>query len=273
LPVVTRITTQKNSAERFNIFWEKGHGEEYGFSVDQDVLIQYQIKKGTSLGERELNEILQFDSYKKGLNKAIQFLSYRMRSEYEVMAYLRKNEYIDEVCKDIINKLREYSYIDDLEFAKMFVRNRIQFSTKGPGVIEQELFQKGVGKNIINSALTEYTFELQVDKAANYVEKRLNKKKKDSSVQIKQKLGNSLTGKGFGWDVVQVVMTSLEINQNHDEEREALQHHAKKSHRKYKKYKEEDKQKYRYKMKQALYQKGFPIALIDQWLNEETTLE
>ena len=36
---ITRITTQKNNSERFSIFIDKGNGEEFGFGVDQDVLI------------------------------------------------------------------------------------------------------------------------------------------------------------------------------------------------------------------------------------------
>jgi regulatory protein len=265
VPTVTKITTQKKNTERFNVFWDKGDGEEFGFSVDQDVLIKYQITKGTILEEKDLCEILQHDAYKKGLNRAIQYLSYRMRSEKEVLTYLRKNEISVEVCEEILKKLKEYGYLNDLEFAKMFVRNRMEFSAKGPAVIKQELNQKGVGKLHINQALELYPFDLQVDKANTFAQKKLNTKRKESITQIKQKISQTLSGKGFPWEVIQVVMDSLEINQDTTEQWEALQFHADKAHRKYKKY---DLQKYKFKMKQALYQKGFPIQLIDKWLDE-----
>jgi regulatory protein len=266
VPIITKITTQKKNTERFNVFWNKGQGEEYAFSIDQDVLIKYQITKGTNLDEQAINEILQLDAYKKGLNKAIQYLSYRMRAEREILTYLRKNEIADDTCEAIIQKLTEYGYINDLEFAKMFVRNRMEFSTKGPAVIGQELQQKGVAKDLVHQALAQFPFEKQVEKASTFAHKKGQRKQKESITQLKQKISQTLSGKGFPWEVIQVAMESLEIEQDSSEEWEALKHHAERAHRKYQKF---DPQKYKYKMKQALYQKGFPIQLIEKWLDEQ----
>lgn len=265
MPIVTKITTQKKNTERFNVFWDKGHGEEFGFSVDQDVLIKYSIAKGTELDEQALNEILSTDAYKKGLNKAIQYLSYRMRSEREVLSYLHKNEFSDKACSEILSKLKEYGYLNDQEFSKMFVRNRMEFSSKGPAVIAQELGQKGVAKEVVQQALSQYPFEKQVEKASTFAQKKITQKRKESITQIKQKVSQTLAGKGFPWEVIQVAMESLVIEQDADEQWEALQFHAEKANRKYQKH---DTQQYKFKMKQALYKKGFPIPLIDKWIED-----
>ncbi len=61
--------------------------------------------KGKVLTEAEIEEIKQADMVRKGLNKAINFLSHRVRSEKEIRDYLRKQEMeafaIDEILKKI----------------------------------------------------------------------------------------------------------------------------------------------------------------------------
>ncbi len=48
--------------------------------------------KGKVLIEADIEEIKQADMVRKGLNKAINFLSHRVRSEKEIRDYLRKQE-------------------------------------------------------------------------------------------------------------------------------------------------------------------------------------
>lgn len=51
MAIITKITTQQKNQDRFNIFMDygKGKGEEFAFSVDSDVLIKFQLKKGWNL--------------------------------------------------------------------------------------------------------------------------------------------------------------------------------------------------------------------------------
>lgn len=42
MPFITKISTQKKNTERFNIFLD----EKYAFSVDADVLVRFDLKKG-----------------------------------------------------------------------------------------------------------------------------------------------------------------------------------------------------------------------------------
>ena len=45
MSMITKITTQQKNKERFNIFVDEGKGEKYAFSVDEAVLIKFQLKK------------------------------------------------------------------------------------------------------------------------------------------------------------------------------------------------------------------------------------
>ncbi|SUK96589.1 Regulatory protein recX [Staphylococcus aureus] len=51
-------------------------------------------------------EIQKYDHYRIGLNKAIQYLSYKKRTEKEVIQYLQKEEISEQAISEVI----EYCY-------------------------------------------------------------------------------------------------------------------------------------------------------------------
>lgn len=59
----------KRSKERFNIYIDKGQGEEYGFSVDQVILIKHGLQKGLEIDEIELGNILYNEEVQKHIYK------------------------------------------------------------------------------------------------------------------------------------------------------------------------------------------------------------
>ncbi len=262
---ITRITTQKNNNERFSIFIDKGSGEEFGFGVDLDVLISFGLRKGVELDDDMLENIHFEDQVKKGMNYALNYLSYRMRSQKEVRDYLLKKEIPEGAFPSIFEKLERYGYVDDLEFAKAFVRTKINAGGKGPFVIGQELKQKGVNKAMTEKALEEYSYEKQVELAQSVAEKKANKLKKASSTELKQKVNQELRAKGFDRDIIQEVMDNIELEKGDDEEWEALVLQAQKAERRYSNL---DRREFDHKMKQFLYRKGFPFPLINRYLEE-----
>lgn len=266
MAIITKITTQKHSDDRFNIFLDDGNGEKYAFSVDQNIFIRFNLQKGKVLDEFDIIEIQYTDEVKKAYNKALEFLSYRMRSIKEVEDHLRKKDNNDTIIQEVIFKLKENRYVDDLEFATAFVRTQWQSNGKGPSVIKRELVEKGIEQSFIEQALTQYDQPSQIAEAINHAEKVLKKNNKLSTIQLKQKLEQHLMRKGFSYDIISIALEEVNFDQDESEEWAALQKHAEKAK---KRYQNEDPYQYRMKMKQFLYRKGFTIELIEQYLDGE----
>lgn len=261
---IIKITTQKNTTERFNIYIDKGNGEEYGFSVDQDVLIEFQIRKGNSYTEEELNEILYKDDIKKAFNLALKYLSYRMRAAKEIRDYLNKKEYSEDIAGIVIEKLKQYQYVNDLEFAKAFVRSRILNSTKGPLLIKQELQQKGISEVNIQESLKEFPEETQLDIVFRFAEKNTKQSKNMSDYQVKQKIGQALLAKGFSQSIIKTALAEIKIEKDEDQELQAI---SKQGEKAYKKYSSKfEGWELDQKVKQYLYQRGFKSDEIDAFM-------
>ncbi|WP_044895130.1 recombination regulator RecX [Bacillus alveayuensis] len=263
MALITKITTQKDNHERFNVYIDRGKGEEFAFSVDQDVLIKFQLKKGKVIDELDIQQILYEDDVKKAYNTALRFLAHRMRSEKEVADYLRKRGILEPVIREVFHKLREYNYVNDKEFADAYVRTQKNTTAKGPEVIRQELYDKGISEPLIHEALEQFTFEEQLATAGKLYEKAKKQNKKFSSQQWKQHIEQLLRRKGFSWEIIQQVMNEKGNETDEQEEWEALEYHGRKAHRRYEKY---EGFMYEQKMKQALYRKGFSMEMIEQFL-------
>jgi regulatory protein len=265
--IITKITTQQKNTDRFNIFMDygKGKGEEFAFSVDSDVLIKFQLKKGMELDDFSFVEIQYQDDIRKAYNKAIHYLARRMRSEKEIKDYLLTKEIDEPVINEILHKLISLKYINDEEFALAYVRTQANTTDKGPNVIKMELKEKGIAEGILNQSLKEFPLEQQIEKATKISVKFFDKQAKDSLKIQKQKLENLLLRKGYSFEVINIAVNETWINNEADEEMEAIRFQAEKAHRKLNKY---NGFEYEQKMKQALYRKGFPIELIETYLSE-----
>ncbi|CAH0347636.1 recombination regulator RecX [Bacillus sp. CECT 9360] len=260
MPQITKITTQKKRKDRYNIYLD----EEYAFSVDEEVLLKFQLKKGTDIDEFNLADIQYYDEIQKAFTLALNYLSHRMRSESEIRTYLKKKEMVEPVIQETVHKLYNYNYLDDSAFAEAFVRTQINSGNKGPIIIRQELKEKGVSEKNIVQALLQYSFDIQEEHTRKMAEKSIAKEKNISERALKQKLEQTLLRKGFSMDVIKEALLNVSFEKDSDEEWESLCHQAEKVRRRLQKY---TGYEYEQRMKQTLFQKGFPIELIDRYLS------
>jgi len=84
---------------------------------------------------------------------ALRYLSYRPRSQLEVKNYLRQKGCEPQVSEAVVDKLRSLHYLDDLSFAQVWARSRLESRGYGPRRVEQELRIKGIDTNVIRETI------------------------------------------------------------------------------------------------------------------------
>ena len=158
------------------------------------------------------------DSFEKIYTRAITFLSYRPRSEKEVRDKLigktsrKRKEYVDEeVVEQVIEKLKRQKFINDTDFAKMWIEQRIRFKPRSVRVIKRELKQKGISNELIEAQISNFQFPIsnELEMAKQLVQKRIKRYRNLSRQEIYQKLGRFLASKGFDWDTIKTAIDSL----------------------------------------------------------------
>lgn len=87
--------------------------------------------------------------------RALYFLKFRPRSRYEIQRYLKDKKFLPETVTDTICKLETAGYLNDFDFARLWVESRLRFKPKGMAVLQGELRAKGISGEIIQTVLAD----------------------------------------------------------------------------------------------------------------------
>ncbi|WP_213423786.1 recombination regulator RecX [Bhargavaea massiliensis] len=262
MPEITKISTQKNSAERYNIFLDG----KYSFSADEQVLIQYGLVKGKVLDDWEIDEIIFGDEIRKAYNKALHFLGFRMRSELEVKEKLLASGFGEAVALEAISKLKEQKFLDDDSFSKALLETRKRTAKKGPGAIKQELARKGISKELQEEALESFPRDEQLELAEELARKVAARSSGRTPQQIRQKIQDSLMRKGYSYDIISTAIERIEseLEPEEDEWDDLTEKTGEKAWRTYSR--KHSGNELRRRVQQAMYQKGIPPERISRFI-------
>ena len=159
-------------------------------------LIKSKLKVGDEAGREDLEEF-QFE-YEKitAFDKSIDMLSRGMKTKKQIDDYLIKKGYLPKVREYVLEKLCEYRYIDDGNYADLYVK--MTSKNKGKRAISYELRQKGVDEGLIQESLGQ--IESEYDACLAVATKYLKNRKIDE--KTKEKLYRHLLGRGFEYEVI-----------------------------------------------------------------------
>lgn len=258
--VITKVQAQK-AKNRFNIYIN----DAYAFAVDDSILVKYRLIKGKELDKDTIEELKVKGEMSKAYQAALHYLNFKMRTEKEIRAYLAKKDY--EQIDAVIDRLKEHNLIDEMAYSKSFVRTNFQLKTEGPKKIERSLYAKGLSPEEIAYGLEEYSDEDQLENAKKLTEKTLNRQHNKSNREIEQKIREQLMTKGFDREIISQVLDDMTLEQPEEDEYDALVKQGDKAYQRYSR--KGDKYEAKRKTKTFLYSKGYPLKLIDQFLEEK----
>lgn len=233
--------------------------------VSEDLLVKYRLFKDSELDKEAYQELQQNVHYDLGLQQAMNYISYQLRSEKEVRTYLRDKEIPAADGEKVIARLKDLRLIDDKVYGESYVRTQMRTSDKGPVVVKQQLRQKGIASEVVDLVIHEYDTETQFDNAYHLAEKNLRKHRSKSFKETIQKVRTTLMTKGFTSEVIQLVMDQLPMEKDEDQEIEAL---IKEGERLWRRHQSKAPQIRNQKIKQSLYQKGYQLEDIQRYLDE-----
>ena len=146
------------------------------------------------------------------LNYAFRLLSFRMRSKDEMRGRLVKKGYTGSEVNEVLDKLERLNYLNDTEFARMWVKNRVESKPLGSALIRRELKQKGIAPDIIKDVLDESLKGYDEYEAARELVLKKISKSNTRDDRLLQRLSGYLDRRGFSYEVIQKVLKSEYYN-------------------------------------------------------------
>ena len=200
--IITAIEEQKRKG-RYNIFLDG----EYAFGLYKETIYDFGLRVKDVLTEEKAKDIRSYDEINFGKKTAVRFLNYKQRTEKEVRNKLRSYKLSDESVRTVMDFLKEYKFVNDENYAKLYVESKKLLKPEGRRTVKIKLAQKGINKEISEKSVEEnYSEEEEIKKAKQLYLKYKKKVKGKNENDKRQKCYRYLLSKGFSFDVVGSVM-------------------------------------------------------------------
>lgn len=151
--IITALKADPMNPDAIHLFVDGEHV----MQVSLDVAAAERLTVGQPCPPERIERLHAAQEVHHVYESALNFLSYRPRSAREVEQRLRKKAHSPETISTVMDRLRQHGYVDDREFARFWVNNRMSFSPRGPRLLRSELRQKGVPQEIVDEILSEHT--------------------------------------------------------------------------------------------------------------------
>jgi len=204
---ITALRFQKRHRDRVNVYVDGR------FALGLAAILAAHLQVGQTLSGEDVARLKAQDEAERAYGRALNFLSYRPRSEAEVRRNLRSKRIEDSIIEAVIDRLTQAGLLDDREFARYWVENRLQFRPKGVRALRQELRDKGVPAPVIDDVLADIDEEAAARKAARVGARRLMHL---GPADFRRKLGMYLARRGFSYAVIHPLVEEI-VEESYDE--------------------------------------------------------
>ena len=196
----------KSSKDKYSIYLDT----QFFCFLKPETILKNNIKIGVFIEKSDLENIKHEDEKLLAFDKALNYIS-SIKSEKQVRDYLYQKGFNIRSINYAISKLKEYNYLNDEIFAKMFIEN--YKNKKGIRWISFQLEAKGIKKDIIEKHLNDINEDEEI--LLELSKKYLKNKQKDRKTA--NKLCNHLLAKGFTLNSVNKIINKLFYNMNESE--------------------------------------------------------
>lgn len=140
------------------------------------------------------------EAYRLLMDYALKLLGQRRYTIKGLSKKLNSGAIHSMVIQNVIDRLCELGYLNDLDYAQSFVEERCRLKPRGKALLTQELQQRGVPKPILDQFWTQASLD-ETLLALNVANKKLPRLKGKTLYEKRQKLFTFLCSKGFSLSV------------------------------------------------------------------------
>jgi regulatory protein len=197
---ITELRFQKRNKDRANVYVDGR------FAFGLAAIEAAHLKVGQELSDADIARLQKQDEIERAYERALNFLSYRPRSEAEVRRNLREKDVEEQVIEMVVERLTRAGFLDDQEFARYWVENRVQFKPRGARALRQEMWEKGVPDAVVAETLEGFDEEdtaRQVAKAGARRMAHLDPR------DFRRKLSAYMARRGFSYAVIQPLIEEM----------------------------------------------------------------
>ncbi|WP_462361408.1 regulatory protein RecX [Parvimonas micra] len=194
------------SKEVFEVVFE----DETKLLLNYNIFEKYKVSVDMYFSEDEILEMKYFSDIERAKSRAINYISGKLKTKYEVRLKLKENGFAEDVIDEVLDILEKEEYLNDKVYCEIFIEDKKKLNGYGKNKIKSLLIQKGISKNIFEDFLNEFEYDEEFDNALKMGIKKLELlSNEEDNFKKKQKIMNYLVYRGFGFDVINDVLKEI----------------------------------------------------------------
>lgn len=128
---------------------------EQAVRLDTETLLQNKIRIGTEITDDELLELIQKSEARRASEKALYLLEHRNHSKKELADKISRVT-SREAASAAAQHMEDIGLVNDEDFARLYARELFCRKKYGSQRVKQELYRKGIDRELIDIIIQEY---------------------------------------------------------------------------------------------------------------------
>lgn len=202
---ITKIEVQKRNKDRVNVYVDNN----YAFSVNNELVYKEGLKVNLEVDEEKILSIAKEENKLKCKETALRIIERSYKTEKEMEERLIEKGYDLESIDIVIKFLKEYNFIDDQLYAKMFIKDKIK--SQGSQKIKYSLIRKGIDRDIIDNLLLDIDKDEEREVLKELAIKKYNQliKRESDKYKLRDKLCRFLISRGYDYSTVKDIIREV----------------------------------------------------------------
>ena len=173
------------------------------FRVSEDAFVLNPMKIGDLISDTNINVLNDKLKLREAKDAAYRLLGFRMRSIAELSNRLREKGYENLEIDYVVDYLSNLNYLNDKDFGKAFVLEKVKTKRIGPLALRSEVSQHKLPLELLNKLIDDIYQQYSInDLISFHLVKRKIVKNTVLSKKDQNRLNNYLKRKGFYWDSI-----------------------------------------------------------------------
>jgi regulatory protein len=189
---ITALKVQKKNRDRVSVYLDGR------FAFGLPAMTAASLRQGQHLSDAEIEALTEQGAAESLYDHALDYLSYRPRSQSEIVSYLQRRGASENQIDAVTGRLKQAGLLDDEAFAQFWIENRERFRPRGLRALHYELRNKGLDGEIIEQALASVDVSASAYHAAS---KRARQLTHLDQATFCRKLVEYLARRGFEFDI------------------------------------------------------------------------
>lgn len=165
-------------------------------------------KRNRKIDDEDRKTVDRDRARERTMNRAVKLLAAKPRSVRELRDRLLEKPWTDAAIVDaVLDKLKDYSYLDDEQYARDVASSKLRQKPQGRLKLQQSMSRKKLDRKIVDTAIDAAFEKLPEAELINVaIEKRLRLKGKPETREDIKKFYDHLMRQGFNYGLIREKM-------------------------------------------------------------------